>query len=104
MVMETRYAPLVPYYLIANGGILSDEYQLFSYENARTEQAALTEKRKEEELLESLPQGVVFAHCADGDHILLCEDGKVIRFSHEEPISIAEWPSLAQFIVEAIHD
>lgn len=104
IVTKSSYAPLVPYYSVADGGVLSNEYRLFSYDDARTENDAFAEELRAEELVENLPQGVVFAICPDGDRILLCENGNVIRFSHEEPVAIAKWPSLAQFIVEAIND
>ena len=56
------------------------------------------------ELLEIKPDGIVIAKCPDGDKILLCTDGKVIRFSHEEPVATEEWVSLAQFIADAINE
>ena len=55
-----------------------------------------------EELAEK-PAGVVIGKCADGDVILLCA-GEVIRFSHEAPETTAQWPSLHQFIVDAINE
>ena len=55
-----------------------------------------------EELLEVKPDGVVIAKCADGDTVLLLADGAVIRFSHEAPEEINRWPSLPQFVADAI--
>lgn len=103
-VTETRYAPLLPYYLIANGGYLSDEYELLSYDIATEENMLFTEELLTEELLEIKPDGIVIAKCPDGDKVLLCTDGKVIRFSHEEPVATEEWVSLAQFIADAINE
>jgi hypothetical protein len=57
-----------------------------------------------EEMLETKPDGIVIAKCPDGDNILLCSDGKVIRFSHEEPVATEEWISLAQFFADAINE
>ena len=103
-ISETRYAPVLPYYLIANGGNLSDEYELLPFDKAVKENALFAEELLAEELLETKPDGIVFAACPDGDKILLCSDGKVIRFSHEEPISIEEWTSLAQFVADAVNE
>ena len=57
-----------------------------------------------EELLESKPDGVVIAMCADGDTVLLLADGAVIRFSHEAPEELNRWPSLSQFVADAISE
>ena len=103
-IAETSYAPILPYYLIANGGYLSDEYELLSYDIATEENMLFTEELLTEELLEIKPDGIVIAKCPDGDKVLLCTDGKVIRFSHEEPVATEEWVSLAQFIADAINE
>ena len=103
-ITETSYAPLLPYYLIANGGYLSDEYELLPYDIATEENMLFTEELLTEELLEIKPDGIVIAKCPDGDKVLLCNDGKVIRFSHEEPVATEEWVSLAQFIADAINE
>ena len=103
-IAETRYAPVLPYYLIANGGYLSDEYELLSYDIATEENKLFAQKLLTEETLEIKPDGIVIAKCPDGDKVLLCSDGKVIRFSHEEPIAVEEWVSLAQFVADAINE
>lgn len=103
-VAETSYAPVLPYYMIANGGYISDEYEFLSYDEANAENAHFIEELRAEELVDDKPNGVVFAKCPDGDRILLCENGNVIRFSHEEPTVIEEWVNLAQFIVDAINE
>ena len=101
---QTRYAPLLPYYLIANGGYLSDEYELLPYDIATEENKLFAQELLTEELLDAKPDGIVIAKCPDGDKILLCSDGKVIRFSHEEPVATEEWVSLAQFVADAINE
>ena len=101
---QTRYAPLLPYYLIANGGYLSDEYEFLPYEIAAKENELFAKELLTEELLDAKPDGIVIAKCPDGDKILLCSDGKVIRFSHEQPVAIEEWVSLAQFVADAINE
>lgn len=103
-IAETSYAPVLPYYMIANGGYLSDEYELLSYDIATEENMLFTEELLTEELLEIKPDGIVIAKCPDGDKVLLCTDGKVIRFSHEEPVATEEWVSLAQFIADSINE
>lgn len=101
---QTRYAPVLPYYLIANGGCLSDEYELLPYDIATEENILFAKELLAEETLETKPNGIVIAKCPDGDKILLCNDGKVIRFSHEEPVTTEEWVSLAQFVADAINE
>ena len=101
---QTRYAPLLPYYLIANGGYLSDEYELLPYDMATEENKLFAQELLAEELLDAKPDGIVIAKCPNGDKILLCSDGKVIRFSHEQPVATEEWVSLAQFVADAINE
>lgn len=103
-IAKTNYAPVLPYYLIANGGYLSDEYELLPYEIATEENKLFAQELLTEELLDAKPDGIVIAKCPDGDKILLCTDGKVIRFSHEQPIATEEWVSLAQFVADAINE
>ena len=99
---DTQYAPVAPYYLIANGGFLSDEYEFLPYERAIVDTNEFMAQLSTEELLEEKPEGIVFAKCPDGDSILLCANGVVIRFSHEEPVETAQWPSLAQFFFDTV--
>lgn len=104
LLLETAYDPLMRYYLVANGGLLSDEYELLSHDAALNRTDEFIEALAAEELLEDPPSGVIFAVCPDGDQVLLLEDGRVIRFSHEVPEAIAEWPSPEQFIFDAISE
>ena len=99
---DQRYLPLESYYRVANGGLLSDEYQLLPFDQAQEQTLSFAEQMALEELLEKKPNGVVFAKCPDGDYILLGTDGSVIRFSHEVPEVIDQWPTLAQFLSHAI--
>ena len=34
----------------------------------------------------------------------LAHNGKVVRFSHEEPEITEEWPTLAQFIADTVNE
>ena len=104
LLENTPYAPLAPYYLIADGGCLSDEYELLPQSRAEVENADFHRALAAEELLEVKPDGVVIAACADGDKVLLLKDGAVIRFSHEAPEETNCWPSLVQFMADAIQE
>lgn len=98
---STCYSALVPYYKVANGGLLSDEYELLSMERSIDTSQSFRQELEAEGLLENKPEGIVIAKCIDGDKVLLCEE-QVIRFSHEAPEIAEHWQSLAQFIAEAI--
>lgn len=102
--VDIPYLPLEPYYRIVNGGYLSDEYELFSLETAVTENGEFSRQLQAEELLEAPPKGIVIGKCPDGDTLLLCQDGTIIRFSHEGPEILNQWPSLPQFIFDAISE
>ena len=99
---DTPYAPLAPYYAVAAGGELSDEYEWLAYARALEETTEFMADMQAEELLEDPPRGVVIARCPDGDRVLLTPDGKVIRYSHEDPTLTVEWPTLAQFFYDSI--
>jgi len=96
----TKQEPMLPYYLLANGGYLSDEYKLLSAD----ESIAETQKFYQSPERETLPDGIVIGTCANGDWVLLLQDGAVIRFSHEAPETAEQWMSIPQFIAEAIGD
>lgn len=103
-IAETSYAPVLPYYLISNGGIFSDEYELLSFDKAVEENTLFANELLSEELLENKPNGIVIAKCINGDNILLCSDGKVVRFSHEEPVVTEEWVNLSQFVADTVNE
>ena len=99
----TRFAPVLPYYLISNGCFFSDEYRLLPYDEAVKETEAFFDDLISEELLENKPDGTVIAKCPCGDRIILCDDERAVRFSHEEPAIIDEWDSLPKFVVDALN-
>ena len=103
-LFETKHAPILPYYLITNGGWLSDEYRLLSVDESIAETKEFYNLLESEELLEAKPDGIVICTCANGDWVLQLRDGAVIRFSHETPEITEKWPSLEQFIVDSIND
>lgn len=91
---------LIPYYKIANGGVLSDEYTFFSVKEAQEE---TTDFWKEQELenTDIIPEkAVVFAGTADGEHIILFPDGKVVRYQRGERDFAFEWPAPEHFFEE----
>ena len=101
---DTLYAPLAPYYAVANGGELSDEYEFLPYARSLEETTIFEGELAAEELLETPPKGSVIAICPDGDRILHLTEGSVIRFSHEVPEVIMMWPTLSQFVYDAINE
>ena len=101
-LVNMDYAALVPYYSVANGGFLSDEYRLLPFDGAMAANEEFHRALAAEELAEK-PAGVVIGKCADGDAVLLC-GGEVIRFSHEAPEINDQWSSLPQFIVDAMNE
>jgi hypothetical protein len=92
-----EYLYLAPYYAVANGGELSDEYRFLAYEESLADTAEFFAELEKEELMEEKPSGVVFAKCPDGDAVLLLKDGAVVRFNHEAPEVWEKWESLAEF-------
>ena len=98
----TDYEPLAAYYLVADGGMLSDEYEFLSCDRSRTATAEFMAEQAREELLEQPQTGIVIAQCADGDHVLLRPDGTTVRISHEIPELLEEWPTLAQFFADCV--
>lgn len=99
---ESIYAPLAPYYSVADGGHLSDEYRMLSYAEVEPITSAFRAKIAKEELLDASIEGMVFAICPDGDRVILRPDGTVARVSHEVPEITEEWPSIAQFVVDEV--
>lgn len=82
----------------------SDEYELLPHAQAVIENNQFHTQLKTEELLEERPDGIIIAKCPDGDSILLCKNGSVLRFSHEAPEITNQWPSLSHFIIDAINN
>ena len=103
-LLNLQYAPVFPYYCVANGGYLSDEYELLSYDRATEENDRFKKRLDAEELLEIKPEGIVIARCPDGDSVLLLDNGEVVRFSHESPEIAEHWPSLPQFVADVLNE
>lgn len=94
--------PMLPYWKVTGGGYLSDEYELLSPLTAGPRTVEFLMAMEQEELLEQKPRGTVIAVCPDGDRCLLTPAGTVERWSHEAPEVIEAWPTLAQFIADAL--
>ena len=103
-LLNTAYNVLLPYYSVTDGCFLSDEYEFLSSTKAMKANEAFQESLSKEELLDVQPEGIVIGQCPDGDTILLYNNGTVARFSHEEPVVVEQWPTLAQFFVDAINE
>ncbi len=103
-LLDTVYSPAIPYYSVADGGILSPEYEFLSFSMSMVENHEFQQNLAAEELLDSKPIGIVIGRCPDGDVILLCRSGEVVRFSHEAPEIVEQWPTLAQFFIDAIYN
>ena len=103
-LLNTAYNVLLPYYSVTDGCFLSDEYEFLSSAKAMKANQAFQESLSKEELMDVQPEGIVIGQCPDGDTILLCNNGTVARFSHEEPVVVEQWPNLAQFFVDAINE
>ena len=56
----------------------------------------------EEGLLEEQPEGTAFVRCADGAKVVLRPSGGVVRFSHEMPEAVEDWPSLGQSFIDTV--
>lgn len=101
-ITDSLYIQLLPYYNIVNGGCLSDEYEFLPYNDSLSATVELITDCEKEELAENVPQGTVFAKCADGDTVILTNNGDVVRFSHEMFEIIDHWESVAQFVFDTI--
>ncbi len=91
---------LAAYYHVADGAILSDEYEWLSVASAEAAQTEYDDGMSREEV--RIP-GTVIARCADGDTVLLAAEG-VLRVSHEVPEVIDQWPNVPQFLCDALED
>lgn len=99
--LESR-SPLLPYWKVATGGALSDEYSFLSPLTSGPRTVEFLLEMEREELLNEKPRGTVVAICPDGDRCLLTTDGTVERWSHEAPEVLEQWPTLAQFFADAL--
>lgn len=100
----TEFAAIAPYYAITNGGELSDEVDFYGYEEVGDmTNGFLEELRKEETILEELPQldnSLVIGGTANGDTILLLTNGKILRYDHEDPTLSQEWTTVFEFFYD----
>ena len=92
---------LIPYYKVANGGAISDEYSLLSIDESIEETTEFHHLQTEYNNL-ICSEAVVFAKAADGEYILLLPGGEVVRYQLHELQLTCTWPSLASFFLEEI--
>lgn len=100
---QTALALLIPYYRISDGGYFSDIAFASADEVRQLTDDFFSEWELEERLQEDFAaylSCLVIAACDNGDSILLHENGKVIRFDHEDPYLSKHWDTLAQFFYE----
>lgn len=101
---ETRLMVMAPYYAISNGGELSDEVEIYGYEEiGQATEEFLKELCEEETFLESMPHfknPIVIGGTANGDTILLSNEGHVIRYDHEDPYLSQEWKTVFEFFYD----
>lgn len=99
-LIGTIYESMIPYYKICDGGVLSDEYTLLSYNESIIETGEFNKAAELEEWMEPL-EGVIIATCTDGDSVILTVDKQVKRVSHEDFSVIEIWDNVGSFIFEA---
>jgi hypothetical protein len=99
-LVGTIYETMIPYYKICDGGTLSEEYTLLSYEESIIETEEFQEVAKLEEWLEPI-EGVLIAKGADGDAVVLTVEKQVKRISHEDYSIIEMWDNIESFIFDA---
>jgi hypothetical protein len=100
----TPYERLAPYYAISDGGYLSDEYRFLPYSESAKETQGYAVSLEQEGMPDDRLRGIVIAACADGDLVVVCEDGTVNRISHETMDVYESWDSVAQFFYDTILD
>lgn len=103
-LFDSPYKLFSLYYLISDGGYLSDEYNFLSYSESIKETQVYTIEIDKEDLLIDRHIGVVVAKCADGDLVLTYNDGSVKRISHETMDVCENWETVAQFFFDVLTD
>lgn len=94
---------LIPYYKVANGGVLSDEYTFLSIEEAKNKTADFWVIQNLENN-DIIPEGsIIFGTAADGEVIILMPDGKVVRYQQGEISFSYEWNNIQSFFTEEIN-
>ena len=99
---QAPYAPLMPYYLVADGGRINSEYTFLSDAEAQKETAEFVSDMEKEELMDERFEGIVFAKGADGDRVILAPDGVPSRIGHDSLEAIDTWDDLAMFFSDVI--
>jgi hypothetical protein len=83
--------------------VVSDEYCFLSYLESLKETPVYLVEIEKEELIERYT-GTVIAKCADGDVIIINNEGSVKRISHETMAICESWDTFAQFFFECLAD
>lgn len=99
-VLELPDQRLAPYYRISNGGILSAEYRYFSLNEMIEKVTSNYEKGMD--IFAETDKYVIFGECADGDQLVLLQNGRVIRYQPENPDCDEQWENLPEFFYESL--
>lgn len=91
---------LIPYYKVANGGVLSDEYSFYSINEAIEETNAFFAAQALENTDIIPEKAIVFGGTADGEKVILLPDGKVVRYQQGEIGFAFNWDNLPCFFME----
>lgn len=90
-----------PYYKISNGFNLSDEYYIYSIAEQREVAEQFKRELEEEELFTLQEEYHVIGQAADGEYIVLLNDGSVVLIQMGNPEYTATWSNLNEFFFTA---
>lgn len=91
---------LLPYYKIADGGWLSDEYRYFSIAELEKENADFLNESACENIA-IIKNAFLFGQTADGEKIILLPDGEVARYAIGDTDFAMKWKNLPSFFYES---
>ena len=89
-------------YKISNGFYVGDEYQIYSVGERILAQKEFDCDYQKEQLTNAADNAKVIGKTADGEWLILLEDGKVVRYPMGEFTYVETWDSFWMFLEEAI--
>lgn len=93
---------LAPYCKIADGAVLSDEYNFLSIREMLEETKEFAAEQSLENTDTVDEKAIVFAKAADGEYVLLLPDGRAVRYQQGEIGFSESWDNLHTFFVDTI--
>ncbi len=93
---------LLPYCKVADGGVISDEYRFLSISEMNSETEVFFRNYALENVCAVPEDSNVIALSADGEHILLLPDGRVIRYVMGCETPDIVWKNLEEFFYDAV--